>query len=302
VDYRSPAGRAFQTGAPVAIKDLSAAREFDVPDVLRAHGIVSLLNVPVNIDGVTWGVLEVDSKQPTDFDDWDISFLASLANVMGICLALHEAKQRNIEAAAQAARERAMFDVVVREIQHRTKNSLQLIIGFLTQKVREFSPDVKEKINSVIGRVQALGLAHDVLSFGNKPSSLQLDDYLRSICSNLRPQRPEVAIEVEAEPITVPIDRAVPAGLVVNELVTNSLKYAFAGNTGGRIKVQLSSIGNCSEACVAVEDDGKGMELPPKAGLGLTLVEAFAQQIQGRVNFEKVESGCRTVLCFPVAA
>jgi two-component sensor histidine kinase len=50
-----------------------------------------------------------------------------------------------------------------------------------------------------------------------------------------------------------------------------------------------------------VEDDGKGMELPPKKGLGLTLVEGFAQQIQGRVEFVKVEAGSRTVLCFPVA-
>jgi len=97
----------------------------------------------------------------------------------------------------------------------------------------------------------------------------------------------------------MPIDRAVPAGLVVNELVTNSIKYAF-GNDGGRITIRFQMIGNSSEACIVVEDDGKGMKLPPKKGLGLSLVEGFAQQIQGRLEFVDVERGARTRLCFPV--
>jgi two-component sensor histidine kinase len=114
------------------------------------------------------------------------------------------------------------------------------------------------------------------------------------------PQRADVTIEVEAEQAQIPIDRAVPAGLVVNELVTNSIKYAF-GNSGGHIRIQFSTVSNASEGCIMVEDDGKGMELTPKKGLGLTLVEGFAQQIQGRVKFVKVDAGSRTVLCFPVA-
>ena len=65
--------------------------------------------------------------------------------------------------------------------------------------------------------------------------------------------------------------------------------------------IHFAPVSNSSEACVAVEDDGKGMPLPPKKGLGLSLVEAFAQQIQGRVEFVKVDRGSRTVLCFPVA-
>jgi two-component sensor histidine kinase len=104
---------------------------------------------------------------------------------------------------------------------------------------------------------------------------------------------------VEAERAVIPIDRAVPAGLVVNELVTNSFKYAF-GNSGGQIKVRFATGSHQSEACITVEDDGKGLELPPKKGLGLTLVEGFAQQIQGRIEYVPVETGCKIIFCFPV--
>jgi two-component sensor histidine kinase len=300
IDHRSPAGRAFQTGAPVAIHDLNGGDEFRIPDILREHGIVSLLNVPVMVNGLTWGVLEVDSETPTVFDEWDVSFMRILANFMGTCLALHESQQMVFEERAQRERERAQSATLLRELQHRIKNNLQIIIAFLSLKIREGSAEVRQRLTSVIGRVQAIALAHDLLSVSRQVSTVDFADYLSALCGNIDPQNPEIKIQVEAEPAQIPIDRAVPAGLVVNELVTNCLKYAF-GNSGGQIRIHFALAGNDSEGCIMVEDDGKGMDVPPKKGLGLTLVEAFAQQIQGRIDFKKVDHGSRTVLCFPVA-
>jgi two-component sensor histidine kinase/putative methionine-R-sulfoxide reductase with GAF domain len=300
VDHRSPAGRAFQTGAPVAIRSFSETKEYRLPNLLSEHGIVSLLNVPVMINGFTWGVLEIDSTAPTTFDEWDIGFLSVLANVMGACLALHDAGGKNVEAAADRARERAQANNALRELQHRVKNNLQMIVAFLSLKQRESSGETAEKLQDVMSRIQAVSLAHDLLSGGHAVSRLDFGDYLKSLCANIDPQRSDLIIEVEAQSVQVPIDRAVPAGLVVNELITNSLKYAF-GNSGGRIRVTFNIVANSSEACVAVEDDGRGIEIPPKKGIGLSLVEGFAHQIQGRVTFENVEIGSRTILCFPVA-
>ncbi len=293
-------GRALQTGASVAIENFAQATEFRIPDVLREHSIVSMVNVPVMINGATWGVLEVDSTRPQRFDEWDISFLTIIANIMGICLALYEEKEQRLNGAAEAARLRARFEMTIREVQHRIKNNLQIIIAFLSQRMGDAPADVRERMKAVIARIQAIALAHDLLSATDEASSVRFDDYLRSVCANLDVQRQDVTIDVEAEHITIPIDRAVPAGLVVNELVTNALKYAFA-NAGGRIRVHFGIISNQNEACVSVEDNGKGMnELPPKKGLGLTLVEGFAQQIQGRVEYAKVDTGSKVVLCFPV--
>ena len=106
-------------------------------------------------------------------------------------------------------------------------------------------------------RIQAIALAHDLLSVGEDASGVAFDDYLRSLCA------------------------------------------AF-GNSGGQIKVRFATGSHQSEACITVEDDGKGLELPPKKGLGLTLVEGFAQQIQGRIEYVPVETGCKIIFCFPV--
>src|ERR1700730_2347139 len=121
VDYRSPAGRAFQTGAPVTIEDIRETNEFRNPDLLREHGIVSIINVPVVINGATWGVLEADSTQPGSFDHWDTRFLSVVANIMGVGVALDEANTRHVEATAERVRQRAQFDMQMRELQHRIK-------------------------------------------------------------------------------------------------------------------------------------------------------------------------------------
>jgi two-component sensor histidine kinase len=209
------------------------------------------------------GRLEVDSTRPHRLDEWDISFLTIIANVMGICSALHEAKQQQLDGLAETARLRAQFQMTIREVQHRIKNNLQIIIAFLSQRMGDAPAEIRERVKPVIARIQAIALAHDLLSVTDEASSVRFDDYLRSVCANLDVQRADVTIEVEAERITIPIDRAVPAGLVVNELVTNALKYAFA-NTGGHIRVHFGIISNRSDACVSVEDNGKGMSLPPK--------------------------------------
>lgn len=300
-DHRSPAGRAIQTSVPVVVHDICATGEFRLPDLLRDHGIVSLANVPIMIDGQTWGVFEIDDTEPFVFDEMDTSFLVTFANMLGLCLGLHETRRQNLDAAAEAARAQARFEMTIRELQHRIKNNLQIIIAFLAQKMRELPANIRANLDPVIDRTQAVALAHDLLSGTEHAGTVQFADYLQSLCSNLNPGRTGLEIEVDAEPVKIPIDRAVPAGLVVNELVTNSIKYAFGHNGAGRIKVQFAMVANLSEGCVVVEDNGKGMQLPPKKGRGLTFVEGFAQQIQGRLEYAKVETGSRTTLCFPVA-
>jgi two-component sensor histidine kinase len=301
VDDRSPPGRTIQTGAPVAVEHLPDDREYRYSELLKEHGIVSLLNVPVIIDGRTWGVLEVDTVQRTTFDAWDIDFLSTLANMIGHAMARQDAEQKAIEAAAQNSRNQANAEIVLKELQHRVKNNLQSIVGFLAVKRREAQiTETREHLNAAIGRVQAIALAHDLLCSGDQASSIDFGDYLRTLCASIHPAQDGISIEVDAPHAVIPLDRAVPAGLVVNELVTNSIKYAF-GKAGGKIRVVFNAVSNASEACIRVEDDGKGMEVPPKRGLGLRLVEGFAQQLGGRVEHVKVEIGSRTVLCFPVA-
>src|SRR5437764_7681961 len=98
----------------------------------------------------------------------------------------------------------------------------------------------------------------------------------------------------------MPLNRAVPAGLIVNELVTNSIRRGF-GNAGGSIRVSFEVLSNSSEACLCVDDDGTGMKLPPATGVGFKLIKGLAHQLGGRVEHLEVERGTRTRVCFPVA-
>jgi two-component sensor histidine kinase len=91
----------------------------------------------------------------------------------------------------------------------------------------------------------------------------------------------------------------VAAGLIVNELVTNSLKYAFDEN-GGTIRVTFTLNPEQGEAYLAVEDNGRGMGPPRKGGLGLQLIDAFTNQLDGQVEPEPAEKGTRTSVRFPL--
>ncbi|WP_445500667.1 sensor histidine kinase [Microvirga sp. G4-2] len=301
LDNASVAGRCMQTAAPVIVEDLPNDPEFRMHPSLREHGIVSLVNVPVRIDGRTWGVLEVDAEEPRTFDEGDVTFLSTMANILGVVLLRLETEAKAAEAAAVHAREKSFAEVVLREFQHRVKNNLQTIISFLAlQRRHASSQEDRDRFVSVMDRVHAIALAQDQLSFESGISNVEFGDYLRALCANIDPQREAVSIEVEAKRgALLPLDRAVAAGLIVNELVTNSLKYAF-DEDGGLIRVSFTTRSELGEACLAVADNGRGMGPPRKGGLGLQLIDAFANQLDGQVEREAVEKGTRTCVRFPL--
>jgi len=299
-DHRSPGGRAIQTAAPVTIEDLPNDPEYRYSDLLREHGVISVLNVPIIIDGKTWGVLEVDTTEATRFDELDTISLTIFANILGIALGRQAAEVQAAEAAVQASRRDTQAEALLRELQHRVKNNFQVIIGFLTLQRRQASQtETRERIDRVMERIFAIALAHDQLSMREGGSSVEFADYLRALCANIDPGRPGVILEVDAHPAVIPLDRAVPAGLIVNELVTNSLKYAF-DETGGTIRVTFNINPDIGEARLVVEDDGRGMDSSGRVGLGLSLIEGFAQQLGGRIERTAIPSGTRMVLYFPI--
>jgi two-component sensor histidine kinase len=156
-------------------------------------------------------------------------------------------------------------------------------------------------------RVHAIALAHDQLRITDPGGAVDFADYLKALCANINPYQGRVTIEVEADARTLPLDRAVPAGLIVNELVTNSLKHAF-GEEGGIIRVTFAADPAVGEGRLTVEDDGRGMASARRAGkggrrgsLGLKLVESFVQQLNGRIEREEVERGAKVTAFFPLA-
>jgi two-component sensor histidine kinase/putative methionine-R-sulfoxide reductase with GAF domain len=298
-DRHSSPGRSLQTGAPVACEDIRHDPEFRYADVLREHDIISVLNVPVFVDGKHWGVLEVDAIEKTAFEEFDIHALCVFADIIGLSLAQRAVQADTAKAAAEITSSRAQTEILLRELQHRMKNNLQVIVSFLALQSRQSSSEeARERIASVMDRVLAIGLAHDQLSFKNSVSSVDMHDYLKALCANIDPRRPQVSIEVDVDAADIPLDRAVPIGLIVNELVTNSVKYAF-DEEGGVINVAFRVDETIGEAQLSVSDNGRGMGPARKGAFGLRLVESLAGQLGGRSASPAVPNGTLTILRFP---
>jgi two-component sensor histidine kinase len=298
-DRFSAPGRSIQTGAPVAVEDIANDPEFRYADVLREHGIVSVLNVPIFVDGSHWGVLEVDTIEKTIFAEFEIHSLVIFANILGVTLAKDAAWSATAEAMSLINQGKSETEIMLRELQHRMKNNLQVIVSFLALQARESSTEeARERIGRVMDRVMAIGLAHDQLSFKKSASSVDMRDYLRALCANIDPRRAKLTINTEFESVSIPVDRAVPIGLILNELVTNSVKYAF-DESGGVITVKFRVDDTIGEAELSVDDNGCGMGPPRVGSLGLRLVDSLSRQLGGRLTMPEVAKGTRTILTFP---
>jgi two-component sensor histidine kinase len=283
----------------VVVEDIRNDSEFRYADVLRDHGIVSVLNVPIFVTGKHWGVLEVDTEEKTSFEEFDVHSLSVFANIVGLSLAQREAQTDALDAASDITATRAQTEILLRELQHRMKNNLQVIVSFLAlQRRQSSSEEARERIAAVMDRVLAIGLAHDQLSFKDSASSVDMRDYLKALCANIDPGRPQITIELEVDDASIPLDRAVPVGLIVNELVTNSVKYAF-DDEGGIINVALRIDESIGEARISVRDNGRGMRGARPGAFGLRLVDSLAGQLGGRVAHEDVPKGTLTTVAFP---
>jgi two-component sensor histidine kinase len=298
-DRFSAPGRSMQTGAPVAVEDIANDPEFRYSDVLREHGIVSVLNVPIFVDGRHWGVLEVDTVERTTFAEFEVHSLSIFANILGVSLAKDAAQNAAAKAVSMVSDSKSETEVMLRELQHRMKNNLQVIVSLLALQSRESASDeARERIGRVMDRVMAIGLAHDQLSFRKSASSVDMRDYLTALCANIDPRRPNLTIETEFDVASIPLDRAVPIGLVLNELVTNSVKYAF-DDEGGVIRVTFRADETIGEAELCVCDNGRGMGPVRSGSLGLRLVDSLSRSVGGRVTTPEVAKGTTTVLTFP---
>ena len=298
-DRHSSPGRSLQTGRPVVCEDIRIDPELRYADVLREHGIISVLNVPIFVGGKHWGVLEVDTIEKAEFEEFDVHSLSVFAGIIGLSLARRLAQADTLKAATDLTNSRKQSELLLRELQHRMKNNLQLIVSFLTLQSRQSSSEeARERIGKVMDNVLAIGLAHDQLSFKDSASTVDMQDYLKALCANIDPHRPEISIEVDVDAAGIPLDRAVPVGLIVNELVTNSLKYAFDEN-GGVISIVFRVDQTLGEATLSVSDNGRGLGPARKGAFGFRLVESLIRQLGGRHATPEVLKGTQTILSFP---
>ncbi len=193
-------------------------------------------------------------------------------------------------------------DMLLREVNHRVGNSLQLIASLLhMQGHGEKNEDVKQALVQATNRVMAVAQVHRRLYTSDDVKSVAVDQYLDALVSDLRlsaGMAKQAQLILNADAVETDPDRAVAIGVIVNELVMNAMKYAYP--TGeGQIRIGLKDNGP-GAAIVSVEDDGVGIAGSSSAGTGLgqRIVRAMADKLGAQVDIQSPQRGTRIEIAF----
>ncbi|WP_162912905.1 histidine kinase dimerization/phosphoacceptor domain -containing protein [Rhodospirillaceae bacterium SYSU D60014] len=286
VDSKSPGGYALKTGRPVISNHLTKESRFRTPSLLAEHGVKRAINVIIpSGDSRPFGVLEVDSQIEGKFTEHDINFLQAMANVLGAAL-----ERCRVEATLETAvRDK---DMLMREAHHRIKNSLSLVSSLINLQSRDIEePKTRGYLVETSARVLMIARMHERLYQSSKADTVEFGGYLQELCHELlgtlgdEDTRP--SLEIETAEIEIATEKAVSLALIVNELVTNAIKYARSGTDGGVVEVVSRRTGK-DLLEVEVADNGVGLpngfDPATSDGLGMKLVVALTSQLNGQLD------------------
>ena len=186
-------------------------------------------------------------------------------------------------------------EALLKEVHHRVKNNLQLISSMLSlQAARIADPAAAELFAESRNRVRSMALVHENLYRAGDFARIPMGAHVQNLCAHLIRayglQSQHVELATEIDDIVLDMDRAIPTGLIINELVSNALKHAFPDGQAGHVRVELKLLDG-RRCALAVMDDGVG--LPPDLdvgradSLGLQLVRDLTRQLHGTISVRR---------------
>jgi len=272
--------------------------------------IVALPDAPpvVYVTGAQEGRIAVAALRAgaADYVIKDVSedFTTLLRNAVEDALRRRRLERENAEAQEQVRLARDRAEAMLREVNHRVGNSLQLVSSFMSLQLRHLADEgARAALKESQARIEAVAHVHRRLYTSGDMSSVAMDEYLEGLIDELGksvgPDAGSPAIVLRAKPMSVSTDQAVSLGVVVTELVTNAVKYAYAPGQGGEIRVILEPTED-GRALLTVEDDGPGMGdgSPKGTGLGAKIIHAMASGLRSAVEIDGGHKGVRARLAF----
>ena len=249
----------------------------------------SELSIPLLIEDQLVGILDIQDLNKNVFTKEDVSVLQSVANYLAYVINEKQTEE-------QLMRSLKDKEVLLREIHHRVKNNLQVICSLLSLQ----SHNIKGKKNIEMfkasqDRVKSMALIHEKLYQSQDLARVSSREYIHALVTGLYhsycASPGVVKLKLDVEDISLGVDYAIPCGLILNELVSNSLKHAFPRGKEGRILVILRS-GNQNDIELVVSDNGVGlperMDIRKTKSLGLHLVTILAEdQLHGEIKLNR---------------
>jgi two-component sensor histidine kinase len=198
-------------------------------------------------------------------------------------------------------------DILLSEIHHRVKNSLQVVSSLLSLEAdRIEDPSILEMLQNSQNRIRSMAMIHQTLyqskDFGRVDFQAFLDSFVPTLIQSFGTHPEQIALGIRVDGIRLPIDAAIPCGLIVNELISNALKHGFPNQRRGSIAIDFQHLPN-NRAQLAVSDDGvgipQGVQLENSNTLGVQLVYLLAGQLGGTVTVHRSEP-TRFEVIFPL--
>lgn len=263
--------------------------------------ITAMIDVPLRSEGEMIGVICFEHvKTEHSWSSDEKKFTLSVAQLMSLALETKKKREYRMELEKIISQK----EVLISEINHRVKNNMAIIISLLNlqkQKMKDsfhsgMIEDIKEKVYS-------MSMIQEQLHGNENLDRINLGEYLETLVSKLNrtySQEESVQIDFEIEEIVIDVSKAIPCGLIANEILTNSFKYAFNDqNSFPKLGVSLKKTDNL--AVLIFQDNGSGFDLnSSKKGMGLELINDLAEQIDASVTFN-VEKGVLIQLGFPIS-
>ncbi len=184
--------------------------------------------------------------------------------------------------------------LLLREVHHRVKNNLQTVTSLI--RLQPLPPDSKRDL---AGRIAAMAAVHEQIYRSDRLEAIKLDHYIRNIAEGVRSSFDGVSeLRFDMKSLALDPERSMVVGLLVTEVVSNSLKHAFPGNAKGTITIRLDTDGD--DIRLAILDDGVGFGEPrERSGLGMRLIDSFVRQLEGEHRL-KGEGGLDFEVRFPL--
>jgi two-component sensor histidine kinase/HAMP domain-containing protein len=295
---------------PVIVNDIRQLKiKNQMEENLLKDGLISYTSVPLRIEQDRIGILGIMCDRPGVFNENHKATLLYFSNQLAV--AIHQAQlQEQIKKHAKSLQNSlSEKEILLKEIHHRVKNNLQVISSLLYLNSRRIKDDdTLNMFKDSQNRVKSIALVHERLYQSKDLASINFKEYANRLITDLTNSygvnHKEIKINIDIQNISISIDNAVPCGLIINELISNSLKYAFPKNVENKTgcKIDITAIRNeNNEVILSVKDNGKGFSLKSgdkkESSLGLQLVETLVKQLDGTMELD-VSSGAAFLIKF----
>ncbi|UYP48320.1 hypothetical protein NEF87_004605 [Candidatus Lokiarchaeum ossiferum] len=281
---------------PTFINDI----QFYIPQLKLDSTIGAIAFVPILSMNKEIGILILIKESSIEFSNPEMEFLLSLGEELGMII-------KSVKADLELKESLSEKDILLKEIHHRVKNNLQIIISLFNLQTRNIKDSkIKEFFEDSKNRIKSMSLIHEILYQTENYAKINYNRYIRSLVGNLirsyRKNVSEIHTIFDIDEISIDINDAIPLALILNELVSNALKYAFPKGIGKKtLKISLKKHNN--QVVLTVMDNGigvpKDLDLTSSKTLGLRLVSMLSAQLNGTYNILN-EKGTKVQILFKV--